>query len=160
MTRVPGLLVTSPSTAPHRLVRHVLYMASGNEFHVLPAANGGLKVGADDTDGRVADQPSDETIREAARELLRRTRALIPAFAGDRIIDECRVGIGVRPYPQDGKTLAGPLPGAQGLFIIATHSGITLSPAVGKLMAEVVAEGNVPKELEPFALDRFQAFST
>ena len=48
---------------------------------------------------------------------------------------------------------------AEGLFIIATHSGITLSPAVGKLMAEVVAEGTIPTELEPFSLDRFQAFS-
>ena len=65
----------------------------------------------------------------------------------------------MRPYPQDGKTLAGPLPGADGLFVIATHSGVTLSPAIGKLMAELIAEGRTPDALAPFSLSRFQAFS-
>ena len=159
MNRVPGLLVVTPSTAPHRFVRRVLYMAGGNEFHVLPMPDGGLKLGADDTDGMVANDPSPQRVREAACLLLGRARRLIPAFAGEACVDMCRMGIGVRPYPQDGKTLAGAMPGSDGLFVIATHSGVTLSPAVGRLMAELVAEGRTPPELAPFALERFQAFA-
>ncbi len=159
VNRVPGLLVVTPSTAPHRLVRRVLYVAGGDEFHVLPMPDGGLKVGADDTDGLVADSPSPERIREAARTLLERARRLIPAFAGEAWLDRCRTGIGVRPYPRDGKTLAGALPGSEGLYVVATHSGVTLSPAVGRLMAQLIVEGRTPDVLAPFSLERFQSFA-
>jgi len=159
MNRVPGLLVVTPSTAPHRFVRRVLYLAGGEEFHVLPTPEGGLKVGADDTDGMVAENPTPQRLREAAALLLERTRRLIPAFAGVDCLDDCRIGIGVRPYPRDGKTLAGELPGSRGLYVVATHSGVTLSPAVGRLMAELIAEGAVPAALAPFGLERFQAFA-
>jgi sarcosine oxidase subunit beta len=121
--------------------------------------DGGLKLGADDTDGMVAEDPSPERIRTAAVMLLERAQALIPAFAGPACLEQCRTGIGVRPYPQDGKTVASALPGSDGLFVIATHSGVTLSPAVGRLMAEMVAEGRTPAALEPFGLERFQGFA-
>ncbi len=157
VTRVPGLLVSTPSTAPMELVRHVIYAEGDDAVHVLPLPNGGLKLGADDTDGMVAEpDPSPQRIREAALMLLRRTRKIIPRFAGERCIDQCATGIGVRPYPQDGKTVAGELPGSNGLFVVATHSGVTLSPAVGSLIAKVIATGTVPEALAPFALSRFQ----
>jgi len=159
MRRVPGLLVVTPSTAPRRLVRRVLYLAGGEEFHVLPTPDGGLKLGADDTDGMVAEDASEARIREAARILLERAQRLIPAFEGPACLDRCRIGIGVRPYPHDGRTLAGELPGSRGLYVIATHSGVTLSPAVGRLMAERVAEGRTPDALAPFGLERFQSFA-
>lgn len=158
MNRVPGLLVTSPSTTPHQMVRHIVYTLSGDAFHLLPDPGGGIKIGADDTDGRVAENPSPEVIREASIELLRRAKVMIPGFVGESCVDECRIGIGVRPYPQDGVSMAGALPGSEGLFVVATHSGVTLSPILGKLMAEVIAEDRVPEELAPFGLDRFQAF--
>lgn len=158
MNRVPGLLVTTPSAAPQALVRHIIYTLVGDAFHVRPAPNGGLRVGADDTDGMMADEPSEARIRAAAVTLLERTQALIPGFVGAACIDECDLRIGVRPYPQDGKTLAGELPGADGLFVIATHSGVTLAPALGQLMAELIVDGVKPAALEAFSLDRFQSF--
>jgi len=159
MNRVPGLLVTSPSTTPRQLVRHIVYTLTGDAFHLLPDPGGGIKIGADDTDGRVADDPSPETVREAGIELLRRAKGMIPGFVGESCIDECRLGIGVRPYPQDGMTMAGALPGSEGLYVIATHSGVTLSPILGKLMSEVMIDERVPEELAPFGFDRFQAFA-
>ena len=159
MNRVPGLLVTSPSTAPRQLVRHVVYFAGNDDFHVLPTPDGGLKIGADDTDGMIADDAPPERVRAAAAELLERARRLIPAFPGADCLDECRVGIGIRPFPQDGKTIAGALPGSDGLYLIATHSGVTLAPALGKLMAELIADGRTPAALAPFSLDRFQSFT-
>jgi glycine/D-amino acid oxidase-like deaminating enzyme len=159
VNRVPGLLVVTPSTAPHRLVRRVLYVEGEEALHVLPMPDGGLKIGADDTDGLAGDDPTPALMRELAELLLERTRRLVPHFAGARCLDECRLGIGVRPYPSDGMTVAGALPGAEGLYVIATHSGVTLSPAVGRLMAELIGENRVPQALAPFALERFQGFA-
>ncbi len=159
MTRIPGLLVTTPSTAPSQLLRHILYLDRPAEaMHLRPAANGGLQLGADDTDGLVAEDSSPERMREAASELLRRAKALIPGFAGEACLDGCELAIGVRAYPQDGKTLAGALPGAEGLYLIATHSGITLAPALGRLMAETIVDGRAPEPLQPFSLERFPGF--
>ena len=158
LRRVPGLLVVTPSTAPHRFVRSVIYLAGGDDFHVLPMPNGGLKLGASDTDGMVSDDPSPTRIREAARMLLERAQQLIPAFVGAACIDECALGIGVRPYPHDGMTLAGALPGCDGLYVIATHSGVTLAPALGQLMAQTIATERVAEALLPFSLERFQGF--
>ena len=158
MRRVPGLLVVTPSTLPHKMVRHVLYVSTGAEFHVLPTPDGGLKFGADDTDGMVSDDPSPETVRRAALMLLKRAQQVIPGFSGEACMDDCDLRIGVRPYPEDGMTLAGQMPGSEGLFVIATHSGVTLAPALGSLMSHVIADGHVPASLEPFALERFQAF--
>lgn len=159
MTRIPGLLVTTPSTAPSQLLRHILYVDRPAEaMHLRPAANGGLQLGADDTDGLVAEDSSPERMREAAAELLRRAKALIPGFVGEACLDGCELAIGVRAYPQDGKTLAGALPGAEGLYLIATHSGITLAPALGRLMAETIVDGRAPELLQPFSLERFPGF--
>lgn len=160
MTRVPGLLVTTPSTAPSRLVRHIVYFDSPpNAMHLRPAANGGLQLGADDTDGMVAEGCPPERINEAATRLLRRAKTLIPGFVGEACLGDCELAVGVRAYPQDGKTLAGPLPGAEGLYLIATHSGVTLAPALGRLMAEAIVDGSVPEALQPFSLERFPGFA-
>ena len=159
-TRVPGLLVTTPSTAPRRLVRHILYVDSpADALHLRPAANGGLQLGADDTDGMVGEGASPERTREAATRLLRRTKALLPGFVGEACLDECELAVGLRAYPQDGKTLAGALPGAEGLYLIATHSGVTLAPALARLMTETIVDGLVPEPLQPFSLERFPGFA-
>jgi len=160
MTRVPGLLVTTPSTAPAQLVRRIVYFdGPADAMHMRPAANGGLQLGADDTDGMVGEDASTERMKEAAGKLLRRAKALIPGFVGEACLDDCELALGLRAYPQDGKTLAGPLPGAEGLYLIATHSGITLAPALGRLMAEAIVDGLVPEPLQPFSLERFPGFA-
>ncbi len=159
MRRVPGLLVTSPDTAPHTLVRHVVYMSIGPEFHVQTDPGGGLKIGSDETDGLIAEDQSPERVRDAAEKLLKRTRNIIPGFAGEACLDDCLLGIGVRAYPEDGMSLVGPMPGSTGLYLIATHSGITLAPGLGTLVADMIEAGAVPEQLQPFTLERFQAFA-
>ena len=160
INRVPGLLVTSPSTAPARLLRHITYFdVEPGEIHLRPAPNGGLRMGARETDGWVAEDPSPERVRRAAIELLRRAKAVLPGFPGEACIDACDIAIGIRPVPHDGKSIAGPFPGAEGLYLIATHSGITLAPALGDLMAEAIANGVTPELLRPFSLKRFPGFA-
>ena len=159
MNRVPGLLLTTPPNEATGKLRHIMnfdYPVEG--LNLRPAANGGLRIGAEDIDGLVAEDQSAETARAAADRLLSRAKARQPGVVGDTDLDACDIAIGVRPYPLDGRTIAGALPGSQGLYVIATHSGVTLAPALGELMAEVMIDGGAPEALAPFSLDRFPGF--
>ena len=159
MNRVPGLLLTTPPKETTGRLKHIIYFDRAAEaMHVRPAANGGLRLGAEDIDGLVAEDQSAETVRAAAGRLLSRAKAQLSGIVGDVRLDDCDVAVGVRPYPLDGRTLAGALPGSEGLYVIATHSGVTLAPALGELMAEVMIDGGAPEALAPFSLDRFPGF--
>lgn len=157
MGRVPGLLLTTPPVAPNLLGR-LIYGAASNEVHILPEQGGGIKIGADDMDGMVIEDQSDENLRRVGVLLLERTSKLLPAL-GSIDIDSCNLGIGVRAYPNDGNAIAGQMPDAQGFYLVATHSGITLAPAIGPLMAELICTGRCPETLAPFGLERFAGFA-
>jgi len=155
--KVPGLLVSTPET-DECLVRHLLYTDSGGEFHVFPEQGGGLRLASDDVDGQVIENRSPEHLRELAGGLLQRMSRMAPKFTGKDCLDSCSLSVGIRAYPEDGKSIAGALPGAEGVFLIATHSGITLAPALGSLMAELIVDGVVPGMLAPFGLERLPGF--
>jgi D-amino-acid dehydrogenase len=63
---------------------------------------------------------------------------------------------GLRPYPPDGLPLVGRVPGSDRLYAATGHGrmGITLAPATGELLADVVLHGAEPPELAPFGLAR------
>lgn len=158
VNKVPGLLVTTPPV-PKGLVRHLMYTDDGGEFHFMPDFNGGLRLASDDTDGAIIEDQSPEHLRSLAIGLLRRMQGFVPEFGGEALINDCDIRVGIRAYPEDGFSIAGAMPAAKGLYVIATHSGITLAPVLGKLMAKVVVEGFVPKMLAPFGLERLPGFS-
>ena len=159
MRRAPGLLVTTPACGPRPLVRHVLYTSDAEHLHVRETPDGGLLLGADDTDGQVSEDGSPEGIRKAALALVERTQRLIPSFEGAALLNRCRFDIGIRAVPTDGKSIAGPMPSAEGLHIALTHSGVTLALALGELIADSIDTGTVAPQLQPFGLERFQTFA-
>jgi sarcosine oxidase subunit beta len=58
----------------------------------------------------------------------------------------------------DARPLLGPVPGVQGLFVAAGFSGMgfKISPAVGIVMAELIAEGSARTvDITPFRPERF-----
>jgi glycine/D-amino acid oxidase-like deaminating enzyme len=65
--------------------------------------------------------------------------------------------VGIRPLPVDGLSVVGRIPGASGLYVAVTHSGITLGPLLGELIAEEVLHDRELARLGPFRPDRFQA---
>jgi glycine/D-amino acid oxidase-like deaminating enzyme len=77
-----------------------------------------------------------------------RTRAgqLLPALADAGLR---RVWTGLRPMPADGLPLAGNWPGAEGLYVCVTHSGVTMALWLGRRMAALVAGERVP-DLDAF----------
>jgi glycine/D-amino acid oxidase-like deaminating enzyme len=144
---VPGLLaVTSPVAEP---LGRVVY-APG--VHLRPDVDGGLRIGADDIDDLTSEITPAEPVPEFAQPLLERAQAVYPPAGDARIV---RVHIGVRPVPEDGLTVAGPVPGVAGAWVIVTHSGITMGPLLGRLIAGEMTGGPMDVRLASFRPDRF-----
>lgn len=59
-----------------------------------------------------------------------------------------------RPVPGDGLPVAGRVPGTDGLWLAVMHSGITLAPLVGQLLAAEMTGGEEAMLLAPFRPDR------
>jgi glycine/D-amino acid oxidase-like deaminating enzyme len=159
LRRAPGLLITAPGDPSRQLARRILYTSDASHAHVRETADGGLLIAADDADGRILEDASEESVRRAAFDILERVRGIIPEFPGGACLDDCRLGVGVRPVPTDGLTIAGPMPSATGLHLAVTHSGVTLAPALGALIADSVETGNPAPRLAPFGLGRFQTIA-
>ena len=142
------LAVTSPPAEPLGRVVH----APG--IHLRPDASGGLLLGATDLDRLVTDASPPETASAVAATLLERAARVFPAARGARLVDS---RIGVRPMPGDGQTIAGRIPGLTNAWVLATHSGVTLGPLLGHLIAGEIVGGTDNAALAPFRPERFQA---
>lgn len=66
-----------------------------------------------------------------------------------------RWSIGTRPIPGDERTSAGQVSTLPGYAEIVTHSGVTLSPLLAKLVARQLLDDEVDPLLAPFTPDRF-----
>lgn len=148
LERRPGLLaVTTPM--PAGTLGRVVY-APG--VHARPDVNGGLRLGAEDVDALTAEDTPPEPPPRWADVLVARLRAALRIPSGTRV---ARVHIGVRPVPADGISVVGRLPGWENVCIAVTHSGVTLGPLLGRLLAVEVTTGRVDPLLAPFRPDRF-----
>jgi glycine/D-amino acid oxidase-like deaminating enzyme len=141
----PGVtIVTRP--LPYRL-QHVVY-ARG--LHFQP--DGGGRVLAGRTDYR--DQLPDEAVTAAAAaETFALLRSMFHHFNDSH--PEC-VRVGVRAIPGDGLPIAGTVPGAEAIYVLTSHSGISLGGLLGALVAHEVATGEALERLSPYRPARFQ----
>jgi glycine/D-amino acid oxidase-like deaminating enzyme len=149
----PGLLaVTTP--VPAGALGRVVY-APG--VHLRPDPSGGIRLGADDVDRMVDDEYEEWPLEPAppppwSYALLDRARAVLPALEA---ADLDHVRIGVRPVPADGYTVAGRLPEWGNVYVAVTHSGVTLGPLLGRLLAEEITNGVRDPLLADFRPERF-----
>jgi glycine/D-amino acid oxidase-like deaminating enzyme len=86
------------------------------------------------------------------RELLVRARRVVPALEGAKVEE---VRIGVRPMPEDGLPCVGAVAELPGYYEAVTHSGVTLGPLLGRLLAQEILSGEVDDLISPFRPDRF-----
>jgi glycine/D-amino acid oxidase-like deaminating enzyme len=121
-------------------------------IHLRPDASGGLLLGAADVDGLINEASSPETALAVAGQLLERAARVFPAAKDVRLVD---ARIGVRPMPADSVTIAGRVPGFANAWMLATHSGVTLGPLLGRLIADEIVGGVPSAVLAPFRPDRF-----
>jgi glycine/D-amino acid oxidase-like deaminating enzyme len=91
-----------------------------------------------DADGTVLvawDYSGETTQSELRRTAQNSARRLAATFVGGedaRLID---VRVGQRPMPADGLPIIGPLSRPSGIYLAVMHSGVTLAPSVGRLVA-------------------------
>jgi glycine/D-amino acid oxidase-like deaminating enzyme len=146
--RVPGLLaITSRPAGPlHRVVH-----APG--VHLRPGAGGHLVLGAEDLDTLASGEGvTERRLSELAAQLVERAARVFPAARHVNVVDQ---RVGVRPMPGDRHTIAGRIPGFADAWMIATHSGVTLGPLLGRLLAEEIIRGVESPALAPFRPERF-----
>lgn len=156
LREVPGLLLTTPPLNPNPLNR-IYFGSTTNELHLLPAPNGGIRIGSDDVDGIIWDDRSNDAMERGGQALLDRASQVLPGLKDRVALEDCTLQVGVRPYPEDGRSIIGPIPGADKMIVVATHSGITLAPIIAKHVARLVAGEETP-ELDAFSLSRFPGF--
>jgi glycine/D-amino acid oxidase-like deaminating enzyme len=142
-----GLIgVTSP--VPAALSRVV----SAPGLNLRPDGGGRLMLHAPDLDAGVSPETPPAPAAAEGALLLERARAVLRRLDGARL-ESLRVG--VRPLPADGLSVAGWAPGVEGLYLLVTHSGITLAPVLGELAAREIAAGADEALLRPFRPGRF-----
>jgi glycine/D-amino acid oxidase-like deaminating enzyme len=73
-------------------------------------------------------------------------------------LDVIRSFAGLRPYSPDGLPILGAVKGVKGFYMATGHAGdgICLAPITGKLMSELVLDGETSIDIEPFSLYRFK----
>ena len=138
----PGLL--AHSAPARRLLGRVVVAPGGAMKQKL---DGSLVVSGGFSGRSVSDDPEGQ-----AEEILHRAQRLIPEAEG---IGLARHTIGWRPMPQDGLPVLGFSEGAPDVYVAVMHSGVTLAPLVGRLVASEILDGLSIELLEPYRVSRF-----
>jgi len=76
----------------------------------------------------------------------------IPKLADAEVQD---VMIGWRPLPLDGLPVLGANPAVPAHYLAVMHSGVTLAPVIGQLVANEILSGQVDPRLSPYRPMRF-----
>ena len=131
----PALLLRF--SAPPGLVRTVV---AGPDLEVREVAPGRL-LAAQEHRGETG--PVD--LERTGRAVLGRLQERFRRAEGVRLAG---VAVGERPMTADGLPLVGPLPGHPGVYVAVLHSAVTLGPAIGRLVAAELVDGDVAPALE------------
>ena len=142
----PGLLVQV--AVPGDPLSHLLHTP---HINLRPDGTGYVLLHHDSIDERLTDDFSG-TEDPLSAELLQRARRVLPALEAAEIVE---ARFGMRPVPADGHSCVGALSRIPGYYEAVTHSGVTLGPLVGRLLAREILTGEVDPLIAPFRPDRF-----
>lgn len=142
----PGLVVQAGPVMPPGPARVV----HTPEVYLRPQSGGLVHLEA--PDAAVDLHTPEADLRRWAEELLRRARRAVRGLE-DASVTGYRVC--VRPMPADGRSIVGWLPGAGGLYVAVTHSGVTLAAHLAQLITTELADGTTAAELAPYRPNRF-----
>jgi glycine/D-amino acid oxidase-like deaminating enzyme len=142
MTAPPGLLIRS---APHAALLRGLVMTP--RLHVRQDIEGRVIAGGD-----YRESGGTNDAKAAAHALFVELQALLIEGKNLRLD---RHAIGYRPMPKDGFPIIGGVESLSGLSLAVMHSGVTLAPFVGRLLASEILGGAPEAILSPYRLSRF-----
>lgn len=120
--------------------------------NIRPDGPGHLLLHHDSIDAQLDDRDSLPLDDPLCHELLDRARQVLNGLDNAEIV---AARIGVRPYPADGRSCVGAVSTIQGYYEAVTHSGVTLGPLLGRLLAQEILTGDVDPLAAPFRPDRF-----
>ncbi|KAF8061367.1 yurR [Scenedesmus sp. PABB004] len=148
------VLLTAP--LPPGLVRRMVITSGAEQtgsVFILQRHDGRVVIG----ETSPSEAATTDTSPAAAERLLRAAAAAVPAL-GAATAEGMQLGF--RPFPADGYPVLGWLPSCPNAYLAVTHSGLTLAPLVGALVAEEVAVAGGPpsaatlERLAPYRPDR------
>ena len=124
----------------------------GPAVHLRQRADGSVLIGE-----RTQETPATDPGLGHARALAAQAARFFPVLAGVRVD---RWWLAYRAMPADGLPIVGPLPWLEGLYVAVSHSGVTVAPVLGRLVAGEVAEQMADGLLAPFRPARFAERAT
>jgi glycine/D-amino acid oxidase-like deaminating enzyme len=144
----PGLVVQAGPVTPPGPARVV----HAPQVYLRPHSGGLVHMEA--PDAAVDLHTPEADLRHWAEELLRRARRVVRGLDGASVAG---YRVCVRPMPADGRSIVGWLPGAGGLYMAVTHSGVTLAAHLAELITAELRTGTAAAGLAPHRPDRFAA---
>jgi len=142
-----GILVFTPPVACG--LRRVVHSPVIN---VRPDGAGRLMLHWNATDAALPIDATPSPDMAEARDMAARARRLLPSI-GEVAAEAVRIAI--RPIPADHFSAVGPVPRVRGYYLAITHSGVTMSPFLGRCVADEVVRGETRAELAEFRPARF-----
>jgi glycine/D-amino acid oxidase-like deaminating enzyme len=142
----PGLVVRVGPVAPAGPVR----LVHTPELALRPHPGALLHLEA--PDAAVDLHTREAELARWAAELLRRAQRTVRGLDDARVVD---YKVCPRPMPTDGQSIVGRLPGAPGVYVAVTHSGVTLAAQLARLIAADLTAGTLPASLAPYRPGRF-----
>jgi glycine/D-amino acid oxidase-like deaminating enzyme len=142
----PGLLVRV--AVPGDSLRHLMHTP---RINARPDGRGYVLLHHDSVDERLTDGFAgiDDPL---CAELSERARLVLPALEEAEVVE---ARFGMRPVPADGHSCVGALPAIPDYYEAVTHSGVTLGPLIGRLLAREILTGKIDPLIAPFRADRF-----
>jgi glycine/D-amino acid oxidase-like deaminating enzyme len=142
-----GFLVFTPpvATGLQRLVQTPLIDAR-------PDGAGRLILHWNPTDALLSIDSKISPAMPEARDMVQRVRKLLPCIGA---VEPEAVRIAIRPIPGDSFSAVGPMPRVGGYYLAVTHSGVTMSPFIGQLVADELMRNAQRPELAAFRPSRF-----
>lgn len=146
MAPTRGLVaVTSPSTSG------LMAVVNTDNLMMRPDGAGRAMIRHYDFDNMLASDTSESPAPAFLDGLLDRAVEVLPALSPTRI-EAARITI--RPIPADGKPVVGPVPTADGLYLMVCHSGVTMGPMLGHIAAREISTNYKDPVLADFRPDR------
>ncbi|MFG2373204.1 NAD(P)/FAD-dependent oxidoreductase [Streptomyces sp. NPDC048504] len=143
MRREPGVVTRIDCAVPIHRAMHAPHI------EMRPDGDAAMVLHSREIDALI---DTGEEPAELARLLHELARRVVPDLADSRI---AQAQVAHRPIPADGFPSVGAVPSVPGYYEAVSHSGITLGPVIGRLLAAEILTGKRDELLADFRPERF-----
>jgi glycine/D-amino acid oxidase-like deaminating enzyme len=119
--------------------------------HIRPDPSGMLLICKNDAIQALGPHSVIDAAMPEANALIQEASHIIPTLASMKASE---VKFGIRAIPADGLPAIGPISGVDGYYVAIMHSGITLAPAIGSMVAAELLDDGPEATLTAFRPDR------